>query len=184
MSLVGNMLLYQCWYKIFEIRTVSRVPKCRYCDDIEEVTSNPLEDNGDWHSILESVEAVIHWAAIAHKRSRGVDISPEDYIALWIHKRSWIWYAKRWRMAYVDFFISSIGVKGNVTLVKNRYAVDALNPERYLCWKFPEKFESGLRKTIKWYPTKYDWRCRGMLGCYELVRIEESLWTYLLKALC
>jgi dTDP-glucose 4,6-dehydratase len=36
-----------------------------------------------------------------------------------------------------------------------RYAIDATKLERELGWKAAENFESGIRKTIQWYLSKY-----------------------------
>ena len=36
-----------------------------------------------------------------------------------------------------------------------RYAIDATKLEKELGWKAVENFESGIRKTIQWYLSKY-----------------------------
>ena len=44
-----------------------------------------------------------------------------------------------------------------------RYAIDASKIERELGWKPQETFESGLRKTVRWYLDNLDW-CRRVRG--------------------
>ena len=36
-----------------------------------------------------------------------------------------------------------------------RYAIDATKLEQELGWRAAENFESGIRKTIQWYLSKY-----------------------------
>jgi dTDP-glucose 4,6-dehydratase len=38
-----------------------------------------------------------------------------------------------------------------------RYAIDAGKIERELGWKPTETFESGLRKTVRWYLENQEW---------------------------
>ena len=52
-----------------------------------------------------------------------------------------------------------------------RYAIDACKIENELGWRPKETFESGLRKTVKWYLNNEDWWGRVMSGEYRLERI-------------
>lgn len=48
-----------------------------------------------------------------------------------------------------------------------RYAIDAGKLERELGWKPAETFESGIRKTVRWYLDNQDWVRRVTSGAYR-----------------
>jgi len=48
-----------------------------------------------------------------------------------------------------------------------RYAIDARKLERELNWKPAETFETGLRKTVKWYLANQEWVADVMSGAYR-----------------
>ena len=48
-----------------------------------------------------------------------------------------------------------------------RYAIDARKVERELGWKPAETFESGIRKTIRWYLDHADWVAGVQSGAYR-----------------
>lgn len=52
-----------------------------------------------------------------------------------------------------------------------RYAIDASKIENQLGWVPKESFESGLRKTVKWYLDNEIWWKRVLSGDYRLERI-------------
>ncbi len=52
-----------------------------------------------------------------------------------------------------------------------RYAIDAAKIQRELGWTPEETFESGIRKTVKWYLENQDWCQRVMDGSYRLERL-------------
>ena len=60
-----------------------------------------------------------------------------------------------------------------ITYVKDRpghdrrYAIDASKIERELGWKPAETFESGIRKTVKWYRDNPDWVAHVQSGSYR-----------------
>lgn len=54
-----------------------------------------------------------------------------------------------------------------------RYAIDASKIERELGWVPEETFESGLRKTVKWYLDNSLWWQRVLSGAYRLERLGE-----------
>ncbi len=64
-----------------------------------------------------------------------------------------------------------------ITYVKDRpghdvrYAIDAGKIERELGWKPEETFESGIRKTVKWYLSNTNWWSRVLDGSYNLERL-------------
>jgi dTDP-glucose 4,6-dehydratase len=66
-----------------------------------------------------------------------------------------------------------------ITFVKDRpghderYAIDASKIERELGWVPEETFESGLRKTVKWYLDNRHWWERVLSGAYRLERLGE-----------
>ena len=67
-----------------------------------------------------------------------------------------------------------------ITFVKDRpghdrrYAIDASKIERELGWKPQETFESGIRKTVRWYLGNRDWWERVLNGSYQLARLGEE----------
>ena len=52
-----------------------------------------------------------------------------------------------------------------------RYAIDASKIERELGWVPIESFETGIRKTVKWYLENENWWLRVLNGEYQLERI-------------
>ena len=60
-----------------------------------------------------------------------------------------------------------------ITYVKDRpghdrrYAIDARKLERELGWKPAETFESGIRKTVRWYLDNADWVAHVQSGSYR-----------------
>lgn len=52
-----------------------------------------------------------------------------------------------------------------------RYAIDASKIERELGWKPSETFESGIRKTVKWYLANESWWQRVKDGSYSRERL-------------
>ena len=48
-----------------------------------------------------------------------------------------------------------------------RYAIDAGKIERELGWKPAETFETGIRKTVRWYLDHADWVARVQSGAYR-----------------
>jgi dTDP-glucose 4,6-dehydratase len=68
-----------------------------------------------------------------------------------------------------------------ITFVKDRpghdlrYAIDATKIQRNLDWMPIETFESGLRKTVKWYLDNGSWWSRVLSGAYQLERLGENL---------
>jgi dTDP-glucose 4,6-dehydratase len=53
-----------------------------------------------------------------------------------------------------------------------RYAIDASKLESELGWKAEENFDSGIRKTVKWYlKNRNDWCARVLNGSYRLERL-------------
>jgi len=67
-----------------------------------------------------------------------------------------------------------------ITFVKDRpghdarYAIDASKIERELGWVPEESFETGLRKTVKWYLENKQWWERVLSGAYRLERIGDE----------
>lgn len=66
-----------------------------------------------------------------------------------------------------------------ITFVKDRpghdarYAIDASKIQRELNWAPEETFETGLRKTVKWYLENDRWWKRVLSGAYQLERLGE-----------
>ena len=55
-----------------------------------------------------------------------------------------------------------------------RYAIDAGKIDRELGWKPAENFESGIRKTVRWYLDHREWWSRVLDGSYRLERIGDK----------
>ncbi len=56
----------------------------------------------------------------------------------------------------------------------SRYATDAGKIERELGWRPRETFESGLRKTVRWYLDNELWWQHILSGEYQLVRLGQA----------
>ena len=60
-----------------------------------------------------------------------------------------------------------------ITFVKDRpghdrrYAIDARKIERELGWRPAETFETGIRKTVRWYLDHQGWVARVQSGAYR-----------------
>jgi dTDP-glucose 4,6-dehydratase len=54
-----------------------------------------------------------------------------------------------------------------------RYAIDASKIERELGWVPEETFETGLRKTVRWYLNNRHWWERILSGAYRLERLGD-----------
>ena len=52
-----------------------------------------------------------------------------------------------------------------------RYAIDARKIEQELRWRPRESFESGLRKTVRWYLDNREWWERVLDGSYRIERL-------------
>lgn len=69
------------------------------------------------------------------------------------------------------------GFKGLITYVKDRpghdvrYAIDASKIEKELGWKPVESFETGIRKTVKWYLANNEWVVHVKDGSYQRERL-------------
>jgi dTDP-glucose 4,6-dehydratase len=69
------------------------------------------------------------------------------------------------------------GFKGLITYVQDRpghdirYAIDASKIEKKLGWVPKESFESGLRKTVKWYLENNKWVAHVQDGSYQRERL-------------
>src|SRR3954466_12284810 len=48
-----------------------------------------------------------------------------------------------------------------------RYAIDATKIGRELGWRPKETFETGIRKTVSWYPNNMDWVQNVTSGAYR-----------------
>ena len=53
----------------------------------------------------------------------------------------------------------------------HRYAIDASKIQNQLGWQPQESFETGLRKTVRWYLDNQDWTNRVMSGAYRGERL-------------
>tara|TARA_B100001063_G_scaffold73711_1_gene67918 strand:+ start:2771 stop:3859 length:1089 start_codon:yes stop_codon:yes gene_type:complete len=75
---------------------------------------------------------------------------------------------------------SSQGFEGLITYVKDRpghdirYAIDATKIEKELNWTPQETFESGMKKTVKWYLNNSKWATRVQDGSYQRERLGEK----------
>lgn len=56
-----------------------------------------------------------------------------------------------------------------------RYAIDASKIQKELGWEPQETFESGIRKTVKWYLNNREWSQRIQDGRYQRERLGVSL---------
>lgn len=67
-----------------------------------------------------------------------------------------------------------------ITFVKDRpghdmrYAIDARKIRDELGWEPKEDFESGFRKTVRWYLENREWTDRILSGDYKLERLGKA----------
>lgn len=72
------------------------------------------------------------------------------------------------------------GFESLITYVKDRpghdvrYAIDASKIERELGWVPEESFETGIRKTVKWYLNNKTWWSRVLDGSYNMERLGSN----------
>ena len=72
-----------------------------------------------------------------------------------------------------------INYKDLITFVKDRpghderYAIDATKIRKNLGWVPKETFDSGLRKTVKWFIDNGKWWERALSGDYKLQRMGD-----------
>ena len=52
-----------------------------------------------------------------------------------------------------------------------RYAIDASKIQRELGWSPAETFESGIRKTVRWYLDNQGWWQHVLDGSYQMQRL-------------
>jgi len=80
----------------------------------------------------------------------------------------------------IDEFTPKENIKSHVELIKFvtdrpghdlRYAIDPTKLEQELNWKPSVSFETGLRKTVKWYLENQEWCDRIFNGSYRLERL-------------
>jgi dTDP-glucose 4,6-dehydratase len=77
------------------------------------------------------------------------------------------------RMVAEETGDSQAKLESLITLVKDRpghdqrYAIDASKLRRELGWQPRESFETGLRKTVRWYISNQDWVASIQTGAYR-----------------
>jgi dTDP-glucose 4,6-dehydratase len=131
----------------------------------------PLPVYGDGQNVRDWLYVEDHCAAIAAVLARG-KVGETYNIGGWNEKRN---------MEIVEAIcdaVDEISPRGEscrslITFVKDRpghdrrYAMDARKIERELGWRPKETFESGLRKTVRWYLENDEW-VRGVTdGSYR-----------------
>lgn len=76
--------------------------------------------------------------------------------------------------------LSMVNYNELITFVKDRpghdvrYAIDASKIHKKLGWIPEESFETGIRKTVKWYLNNENWWKRVLSGDYQLERIGDK----------
>jgi dTDP-glucose 4,6-dehydratase len=80
-------------------------------------------------------------------------------------------YAPEKRPAGLDSFERLITFVADRPGHDRRYAIDAEKIKRDLNWEPLETFESGIRKTVRWYLGHEDWWARVLSGAYRLDRL-------------
>ena len=76
--------------------------------------------------------------------------------------------------------LSIVNYNELITFVKDRpghdvrYAIDASKIDKKLGWVPEESFETGIRKTVKWYLNNEKWWKRVLSGDYQLERIGDK----------
>jgi dTDP-glucose 4,6-dehydratase len=122
----------------------------------------PLPVYGDGQNVRDWLYVEDHCAAIAQVLDRG-RVGQTYNIGGWNEKRNLE--IVETICDIVDEMAGSRGEprRGLITFVKDRpghdrrYAMDATKIERELGWRPVETFESGIRKTVRWYLENSEW---------------------------
>lgn len=122
----------------------------------------PLPVYGDGQNVRDWLYVEDHCEAIAQVLARG-RVGQTYNIGGWNEKRN-IEIVER-ICDIVDEMAGSRGTprRGLITFVKDRpghdrrYAMDATKIEHELGWRPLETFESGIRKTVRWYLENEEW---------------------------
>jgi dTDP-glucose 4,6-dehydratase len=122
----------------------------------------PLPVYGDGQNVRDWLYVEDHCAAIAQVLERG-RVGQTYNIGGWNEKRNLE--IVETICDIVDEMAGSRGEprRGLITFVKDRpghdrrYAMDATKIERELGWRPVETFESGIRKTVRWYLENSEW---------------------------
>ena len=122
----------------------------------------PLPVYGDGHNVRDWLYVEDHCEAIAQVLARG-RVGQTYNVGGWNEKRN-IEIVET-ICDIVDEMAGSRGTprRGLITFVKDRpghdrrYAMDATKIERELGWRPLETFESGIRKTVRWYLENEEW---------------------------
>jgi dTDP-glucose 4,6-dehydratase len=132
----------------------------------------PLPVYGDGQNVRDWLYVADHCEAIAAVLARG-RVGETYNIGGWNEKRNID--IVETICDIVDEMAGSRGSsrRGLITFVKDRpghdrrYAMDATKIERELGWRPSETFESGIRKTVKWYLEHEEWVCDVTSGGYR-----------------
>ena len=132
----------------------------------------PLPVYGDGQNVRDWLYVEDHCAAIAQVLDRG-RVGQTYNIGGWNEKRNLE--IVETICDIVDEMAGSRGEprRGLITFVKDRpghdrrYAMDATKIERKLGWRPLETFESGIRKTVRWYLENSEWVRDVTSGAYR-----------------
>jgi dTDP-glucose 4,6-dehydratase len=139
---------------------------------LNALNSKPLPVYGDGKNVRDWLYVEDHCEAIAAVLKQG-RVGQTYNIGGWNEKRN---------LDIVDTICDTVdemaGTRGSsrrdlITFVKDRpghdrrYAMDATKIERELGWRPRETFESGIRKTVKWYLGNEEWVRGVTTGSYR-----------------
>jgi dTDP-glucose 4,6-dehydratase len=139
---------------------------------LNALNGKPLPVYGDGQNVRDWLYVEDHCEAIATVLQRG-QVGQTYNIGGWNEKRNLEIVETVCDM--VDEMAGSPGAsrRGLITFVKDRpghdrrYAMDARKIERELGWRPRETFESGIRKTVRWYLENADWVRDVTSGSYR-----------------
>jgi dTDP-glucose 4,6-dehydratase len=139
---------------------------------LNALNGKPLPVYGDGQNVRDWLYVEDHCEAIAAVLHRG-RVGETYNIGGWNEKRNLEIVETICDM--VDEMAGSRGASrcGLITFVKDRpghdrrYAIDARKIERELGWRPRETFESGIRKTVRWYLENADWVRDVTSGSYR-----------------
>jgi dTDP-glucose 4,6-dehydratase len=139
---------------------------------LNALNGKPLPVYGDGQNVRDWLYVEDHCEAIATVLQRG-RVGQTYNIGGWNEKRNLEIVETICDMVDEMAGSSASSRRGLITFVKDRpghdrrYAMDARKIERELGWRPRETFESGIRKTVRWYLENGDWVRDVTSGSYR-----------------
>jgi dTDP-glucose 4,6-dehydratase len=135
------------------------------------LAGKPLPIYGDGLNVRDWLYVGDHCAAVREVLARG-RVGETYNVGGW-NEQANISIVKQICMILDELQPSARPYESLITYVKDRpghdrrYAIDARKLERELQWRPAETFQTGIRKTVRWYLDNQDWVARVQSGDYR-----------------